>query len=278
MRQFYCFFFTLCLSVNLISQSQTVQKVPSCSNLLQDPLRFKSVDINRHTGSVGFIGEDDLLYYCNLDYNLIKPTLYKNTRLNIHSRTHYGYGIHISLNGYGPLTFVPGKGMVPVGEYYGVVALTNIPVSATFVTGDVGPSGLIWYIDKDGMIYSSISQNTVQLPKINAKQFTVYHNEFYALDIDNNLWYWKPEYSAWKNMNVKAKMINRDHSVGTQLYYVGTDDSIYQISDQMVPTKISDFKCRYLAVNGRQLHVIGLDGLYYVKMRNCWSRIDFAKI
>lgn len=266
----------ICYLVLVKSFGQNKANVNSeCSNILSKPIRFKSIDINRHTGSVGFVGQDDdQLYYCALDYHLIKPYLYNNSKISPHIRTHFGYGFLISTDGYGPLSNSQ-TGIRPVAEFVGDNSITGIPKTATFVSGDVG-TGLIWYIDADGMIKSSIATSAVSLPKIKAQQFTVFHNQFYALDANNMIMNWQPGFTQWKSMNAPAKVINRDHSVGTQLYYIGMDDALYQIMDNMIPTKISDFKCKYLAVNGRQLHVIGLDGLYYVKMRDCWERVDFS--
>jgi hypothetical protein len=241
-------------------------------------MRFKSINFNRHNGTIGFIGEDDNIYWSSMAYGRLGRFADNKYKLGIHQQTLLGRGYHISLSGEGVLSGNDRGELVPVSQFSGPLA--SLSKQTRFVFGDLA-TNILWYIDERNVITPLENNGSLPLPpKIDAVMFTVWHNMFYAMDRNNKVWRWQKDNNEWQDMKINAKMINRDAGfVGTQLYYIGMDDAVYMINDNMVPTKISDFKCRYLAIYSRQVHAIGMDGLYYILVHNnCWQRIDFPKV
>lgn len=252
------------------------------SQVLPKANKFKSIALNNNNGGVWLIGEDNRLYGTAFHYQSIGTTVYLGEPFYVENLTSFrGQASMRNLSGIGMMT----NGFAgPESVRKSAEAWAGFPTDAKYFYGDKESIYSMWYIDGNNIIRyfknggADVPANLTP-PKKEAKMFTVYNNEFFMIDLENNLWRWKPSYTTeWKRYNdVKAKFITTDVGISTPLWYIGMDDLIYVLyNDDFSPAvQGPDTKTvRSITAFGSQLHVIGTDGFYYLRVKNDWIKVD----
>lgn len=263
--------------------SSAGNKPTDCDQVLPNAKKFKSLALNTHNGGVWFIGEDDRLYGVGNHYqNCQLATIRNNSK--VENLT--------ALDGAVSVRSKDGLGMMfggyPDPEHVrpisGDLGWATFPATTTYVYRDVeqpnGCAGLNdwnWYLNEKGYIRSANPATAAGNipPEKYAKMFTVYNRRFFMIDAAQDLYMWKPGFTAWRKMgDIKATFITTDKGLSTPLWYIGTDNQVYMLSmEEPIPTPMNA-KAKSIAVFGSQLYYIGLDGYFYVRLKDKDFRVD----
>lgn len=74
--------------------------------------------------------------------------------------------------------------------------------------------------------------------------------------------------------DIKARFITTDAGLSTPLWYIGFDNRVYMLASE-TPSPINmNVRAKSIAVFGSQLYFIGMDGYFYVRMKDKDFRID----
>ena len=74
--------------------------------------------------------------------------------------------------------------------------------------------------------------------------------------------------------DIKAIFLTTDIGLSTPLWYIGTDNQVYMLSMEEPVASPMNAKAKSIAVFGSQLYYIGMDGYFYVRLKNKDFRID----
>lgn len=261
----------------------TNAKPTECDQTLPNAKRFKSLALNTHNGGVWFIGEDDRLYGVGNHYqNCGLVGIRANSKVENLTALDGAVAVH-SKDGLGPM-FGGNPDPEHVRPFSGDLGWATFPATATYVYRDNenpnncnGINDWNWYLNEKGYIRSA-NPNTLAgniPPEKSAKMFTVYNRRFFMIDQLQDLYMWKPGFSAWRKMgDIKALFLTTDIGLSTPLWYVGTDNQVYMLSTEEPVASPMNAKAKSIAVFGSQLYYIGMDGYFYVRLKNKDFRID----
>ena len=270
--------FNFLLVTSIWAQSTNKTAASCCDQILPNAKTFKSIALNPRNGGVGFIGSDDRLYGVHFHYNNLSLYSITNNSKVENLTTYFGQAFVLSKDGLGMMTsgFAGATSVRPIAE----AGAGFPPSTAKYVYGDPESPDRLWYLNEAGYIKSATpSTATGNIPPAkSAKMFTVYARRFFMIDKTNDLYIWKPGMSDWKRFgDVKAKFITTETGLSNPLWFIGMDDQIYSLYNDTpgtAPTAMNA-KAKSVAVFGNQLYYIGLDGYFYLRVRNKDIRIDF---
>jgi hypothetical protein len=263
--------------------SSAGSKPTDCDQVLPTAKKFKSLALNTRNGGVWFIGEDDRLYGVGNHYqNCQLATIRGNSKVDNITALDGAVSVR-SKDGLG-IMFGGNPDPEQVRPFSGDLGWGTFPATATYVYRDVeNPNGCAglndwnWYLNEKGYIKSANPGTIVSNmpPEKFAKMFTVYNRRFFMIDEAQDLYMWKPGFTAWRKMgDIKATFITTDNGLSTPLWYVGTDNQVYMLTtEEPIPTPMNA-KAKSIAVRGSQLHYIGLDGYFYVRLKDKDFRVD----
>jgi hypothetical protein len=237
--------------------------------------KFKSIALNTRNGGVWLIDENDVLRGVGFHYqNLGTATITNNSKVDNLTASFGAVLVH-SKDGLGMMS---GGHADPEHVRKILVGIPDFPMpTTTYVYCDVESTDRHWYLSEKNYIQSAtsgtISSNIP--PEKAAKMFTVYNRRFFMIDMDDNLLMWKPGFAEWKKMgDIKAKHLTTDVGLSTPLWYVGIDNMVYQLStEEPTPTPMNA-KAKSIAVFGSQLYYIGLDGYFYLRVKNSDIKVE----
>lgn len=237
--------------------------------------RFKSIALNTRNGGVWLIDENDVLRGVGFHYqNLGTATITNNSKVD-NLTVSFGAVLVHSKDGLGMMS---GGHADPEHVRKIQVGIPDFPMPTTsYVYCDAESTDRHWYLSEKNYIKSAtsgtISSNIP--PEKAAKMFTVYNRRFFMIDMSDDLYMWKPGFAAWKKMgDIKAKHLTTDVGLSTPLWYVGIDNMVYQLStEEPTPTPMNA-KAKSIAVFGSQLYFIGLDGFFYLRVKNNDFKIE----
>jgi hypothetical protein len=231
--------------------------------------RFKSIALNTRNGGVWLIDENDVLRGVGFHYqNLGIATITNNSKVDNLTSDAGAVMVH-SKDGLGMMR---GGNADPEHVRKIQVGIPDFPMpTTTYVYRDTESTDYYWYLNEKNYIRpansSAISSNIP--PEKAAKMFTAYNRRFFMIDMDDNLLMWKPGFASWKKMgDIKAKHITTDVGLSTPLWYVGIDNMVYQLSTEEPTPTPQNAKAKSIAVFGSQLYFIGLDGYFYLRVKN----------
>lgn len=231
--------------------------------------RFKSIALNTRNGGVWLIDESDVLRGVHFHYqNLGTATITNNSKVE-NLTSSFGVVLVHSKDGLGMMS-----GGHPDPEHVRkiLVGMRDFPMpTTTYVYCDAESPDRHWYLNEKNYIRSANSSTVSSNipPEKAAKIFTAYNRRFFMIDMEDNLLIWKPGFATWQKMgDIKAKFLTTDVGLSTPLYYIGMDNMVYQLSTE-APTPIPmNAKAKSIAVFGSQLYFIGLDGYFYLRVKN----------
>jgi len=231
--------------------------------------RFKSIALNTRNGGVWLIDENDALRGVGFHYqNLGTTTITNNSKVDNLTASFGAVLVH-SKDGLGMMS---GGHADPEHVRKIQVGIPDFPMPTTnYVYCDVESPDRHWYLNEKNYIRSATSGTLSSNipPEKAAKMFTVYNRRFFMIDMDDNLLLWKPGFTEWKKMGaIKAKHLTTDVGLSTPLWYVGIDDLVYQLSTEAPSPTLMNAKAKSIAVFGSQLYFIGLDGYFYLRVKN----------
>jgi hypothetical protein len=231
--------------------------------------KFKSVALNTRNGGVWLIDEKDSLTGCHFHYAQLQGkgsnVQFGSTVQNLTS--YFGVVLVNSKNGHGMMSggHAGPESIRKISEGFPGFPMPN----TSYVYGDVESTDGIWYLNEKGYILSATTGtlSTNVPPEKSAKMFTVYNRRFMMIDENQDLYMWKPGFTAWQRMGtIKAKHLTTDPGLGSVLWYIGTDDQVYYLhTEEPTPTSMNA-KAKSIAVFGSQLYYIGLDGYLYLRV------------
>jgi len=247
-------------------------KPTECDQTIPIPKKFKSLALNTRNGGVWFIGDDDRLYGVGYHFqNCALVTITGNSKVE-NLTSNYGAVLVRSKAGLGMM-----RGGNHDPEHVRKITMpSGAPFPApnsTYVYTAAENTDELWYLNEKGFIKSAATTNNP--PEKFAKMFTVYATRFFMIDENQDLYMWKPGFSSWRKMgDIKAVFLTTEIGISTPLWYIGTDNQVYMLStEEPTPTPMNA-KAKSIAVFGSQLYYIGLDGYFYVRLKNKDFRID----
>ena len=232
--------------------------------------RFKSIALNTRNGGVWLIDENDVLRGTHFHYhNLGTATITGNSKVDNMTSDAGAVMVH-SKDGLGLM-----RGGNADPEHVRPIQLGGIPdfpmPMSTYIYRDTQSEDLYWYLNEKNYIRSAKSSTLSSNipPEKGAKMFTAYNRRFFMIDMDDNLLMWKPGFTEWKKMgDIKAKFLTTDVGLSTPLWYIGLDNMVYQLSTEEPTPTPQNAKAKSIAVFGSQLYFIGLDGYFYLRVKN----------
>ncbi len=238
-------------------------------NYISNSKRFKSIALNTRNGGVWLIDENDVLRGVGFHYqNLGTATITNNSKVD-NLTVAYGAVLVHSKEGLGMMS---GGHADPEHVRKIQVGIPSFPMpTTTYVYFDTESTDGYWYLNVKNYIKSATSGTLSSNipPEKAAKMFTAYNRRFFMIDMDDNLLMWKPGFAEWKKMGaIKAKHITTDVGLSTPLWYVGMDNMVYQLSTEEPTPSPMNAKAKSIAVFGSQLYFIGLDGYFYLRVKN----------
>lgn len=225
--------------------------------------KFKDIALNKRNGGVGLLGEDGINYHCGFHYySLDKAVTQNNVPIERFSTQEDGKA-WVYTKKLGMLS-----GGNPVAPH---LRQANLPYPhTTCVFSDRERGHALWYIDQAGNIKPVNNADAAFTPPPKKTQlFKVYNNEFYMVDEVNDLFFWQPGMAKWaKQGDIKAKYLTQDHGISTPLWFIAMNDEVFQIPAHNAKPISMNVKARAIAVYGSQLHFVGTDGRYYLRVQN----------
>lgn len=236
-------------------------------------VQFKDLVLNSHNGGVFLLGTDSKVYHTGFHYNnLAVANTTNNVVVSKMTGSCGGHGFFLSPIGI--LTNVTHESpqLRPVGTDWPFTPVTN------YVVGDDIQNCAYWYLDNNSNIKNGTNADGSNVPPAKkTKLFVVNNNEFYMTDDMDDIYWWKPGMSAWSKLGtLKAKYLTKDHGISTPLWFIGIDNMVYQVPNTGVAVAQNmNCKAKAIAVFGSQLYYVGLDGNYYVRIKNQDVRVRF---
>ncbi len=237
--------------------------------------KFKSIALNTRNGGVWLIDENDKLRGTHFHYqNLGVATITGNSKVENLTSDAGAVMVH-SKDGLGMMR---GGNADPEHVRKIQVSLADFPMpTTTYVYRDTESTDSYWYLNEKNYIRSANSGTSASNipPEKAAKMFTVYNRRFFMIDMEDQLLIWKPGFADWQKMgDIKAKHITTDVGLSTPLWYIGTDNMVYQLSSEEPTPSPINAKAKSIAVFGSQLYFIGLDGYFYLRVKNNDIKVD----
>lgn len=237
--------------------------------------RFKSIALNTRNGGVWLIDENDVLRGVHFHYqNLGTATITGNSKVE-NLTSSFGVVLVHSKEGLGMMS---GGHPDPEQVRKIQVGMPDFPMPTTkYVYSDVESTDRHWYLNEKNYILPENSRAIASNipPEKAAKMFTAYNRRFYMIDMEDNLLMWKPGFANWQKMgDIKAKFLTTDVGLSTPLWYIGMDNIVYQLATEAPTPTPMNAKAKSIAVFGSQLYFIGLDGYFYLRVKNSDIKVE----